>query len=119
MKKYVEYLSSIAKENLIPFGKYGDWCPPSNILSRKTPIELTSSWYYYHDVYFLAKIAHVIGKQEDHEYFFNKAKEIKESFNAKFLTGVYDVVKHSPTDRTISQTSNILPLYLDMVPQGK
>ena len=119
MKKYVEYLTSIAKENLIYFGKYGDWCPPSNIVSRKTPIELTSSWYYYHDVHFLAKIAHAIGKQEDHEYLLNKAKEIKESFNTKFLTGVYDVVKHSPTDRTISQTSNILPLYLDMVPQGK
>ena len=119
MKKYVKYLSSIAEENLIQFGKYGDWCPPSNIVSRKTPIELTSSWYYYHDVQFLAKIAKVIGRQEDHEYFLNKAKEIKDSFNTKFLKGVYDVEKHSPTDQTISQTSNILPLYLDMVPLGK
>ena len=119
MKKYIEYLSSIAKENLIYFGKYGDWCPPCNIVSRKTPIELTSSWYYYHDVHLLARIAHTLGKQEDHEYFSNKANEIKEAFNTKFLKEVYDVVKHTPVDRTISQTSNILPLYLDMVPENK
>ena len=119
MKKYVEHLSSMAKENLIDFGKYGDWCSPSSVVSRKTPIELTSSWYYYHDAHHLAKIAQILGNQEDYEYFSNKAKDIKEAFNAKFLKGVYDIIKLSPVDRTISQTSNILPLYLDMVPEKK
>jgi alpha-L-rhamnosidase len=119
MKKYVKYLSSIAKENLIYFGKWGDWCPPCNIVPRKTPVELTSSWYYYHDVHLLSKIAQILGHQEDQECFSNKANAIKEAFNAKFLKGVYDIKKLSPVDRTISQTSNILPLYLDMVPENK
>jgi alpha-L-rhamnosidase len=90
-----------------------------NIVPRKTPVELTSSWYYYHDVHLLTKIAQILGHQEDQECFSNKANAIKEAFNAKFLKGVYDIKKLSPVDRTISQTSNILPLYLDMVPENK
>lgn len=119
LKKYVDFLTSISKDNLIIWGKYGDWCPPSNIVSRKTPIELTSSWYYFHDTLYLSKIAKVLGNDLDYEYYELKLKEIKEAFNQKFLKTVYDVIKLSPADNTISQTSNVLPLYLKIVPEKK
>jgi len=119
LKKYVNFLSSIAKENLVLMGKYGDWCPPRSIVSRKTPVELTSSWYYYHDTLYISKIAKILGKHDDHDFYKTKAEEIKIAFNNRFLKGVYDVVKLSPPDQTISQTSNILPLYLDLVPERK
>jgi len=119
LKNYVNFLSSIAKDNLVLMGKYGDWCPPMSIVSRKTPVELTSSWYYYHDTLYISKIAKILRKQDDYDFYRIKADEIKNAFNKRFLKGIYDVVKLSPPDQTISQTSNILPLYLDVVPEKK
>jgi len=119
MKKYVDFLTSISEDDLILMGKYGDWCPPCNIVSRRTPIELTSSWYYYHDTYLLSKIAKILEKDEDVNYYETKLRAIKDAFNYKFLKNVYDVQKLAPTDSTVSQTSNTLPLYLNMVPEKK
>ena len=53
------------------------------------------------------------------KYYETKLKSIKEAFNNKFLKVVYDVQKLAPTDSTVSQTSNTLPLYLNMVPEKK
>jgi len=118
MKKYVDFLSSTSEENIITMGKYGDWCPPSSIVSRKTPNELISTWYYYHDTLLFSKIAKILEKNKDHNFYKNKADDIKTAFNKKFFkTFFYTPIKLSPSDRTTSQTSNILPLYLDIVPK--
>ncbi|MHA1671329.1 MAG: family 78 glycoside hydrolase catalytic domain [Promethearchaeota archaeon] len=119
MRDYIDFLISKTEGNLITFGKYGDWCPPGSIVSRKTPIQLTSSWYFYHDTLFLFKIAAILEKSQDEEFYQKKAENIKLAFNKKFLKSCYETTKLSPADRTISQTSNILPLYLDMVPEKK
>ncbi len=119
MKKYVDFLASIAENDLILIGKYGDWCPPCNIVSRRTPIALTSSWYYYHDTLLLSRIAKILKKDEDVKYYETKLKVIKDAFNNRFLKIVYDVQKLAPTDFSVSQTSNTLPLYLNMVPEKK
>jgi len=119
MKLYIDFLSSMAKDNILYMGKFGDWCSPNNIVSRKTPIEFTSTWYYYHDVLHLSKLAKIIGKNNDFEKLLSKANEIKDAFNQKFLKSVYDIIKHSTVDRTIGQTLNVLPLYLKMVPENK
>ncbi len=119
LKKYVDFLSSISEEDLILWGKYGDWCPPNSVVSRKTPVALTSSWYYYHDTLFLSKIAKILGNRLDYDYYASKSKNIKEAFNKRFLKFIYEVTKLSPTDDAISQTSNVLPLYLKMVPENK
>lgn len=120
LKKYVDYLSSISEGNILKMGKYGDWCPPSSIASRKTPIALISTWYYYHDTLVFSRIAKILEKNEDHDIYRNKAEEIKKAFNNEFLKiGAYTAFKLSPADRSISQTSNILPLYLDMIPINK
>ena len=119
MKEYVDFLISKSEGNLFLLGKYGDWCPPSSIVSRKTPVQLTSSWYFYHDTLFLSKIATILEKNQDKKFYQKKAEEIKLAFNEKFLISYYETPKLSPADRTISQTSNVLPLYLDMVPENK
>jgi len=117
MKQYIDFLSSIAKGDLVTMGKYGDWCPPGSIVSRRTPVEFTSAWYYYHDTLLLSKIAKIIGKNKDAESYSAKSEIIKKAFNKKFLRGIYAVKKLSPADNTVSQTSNVLPLYLNMVPE--
>jgi len=119
MKKYIEFLSSISEGDLILTGKYGDWCPPCCVVSRRTPVALTSSWYYYHDTFLLSKIGHILGNVDDAQNLEIKLENIKNAFNNKFLKTAYDTERFSPTDFTVSQTSNVLPLYLEMVPDKK
>ncbi|MFX1456545.1 MAG: family 78 glycoside hydrolase catalytic domain [Promethearchaeota archaeon] len=119
MKRYVDFLANTAEENISPLGRYGDWCPPSSIASKRTPLELVSTWYYYHDTLLFSEIAQIMSKKEDVNYYSTKAEEIKNDFNKKFLLRTYKYIKVSPVDRAISQTSNTLPLYLNMVPKDK
>ena len=119
LKRYIEFLSDIAKENILTIGKYGDWCSPMCIVSKRTPMDLVSTWYFYHDTLLLSKIAKILGNDKDCTHYSEKAKEIKEAFNREFLMRTYKYIKISFTDRAISQTSNVLPLYLNMVPKNK
>jgi alpha-L-rhamnosidase len=120
LKNYVNFLRNISKNNICKSGKYGDWCPPYSIASRKTPVELTSTWYYFHDTLYLSKIAQILGKDEDYNLYNSLAEEIKLAFNEEFFKGgVYIAYKLAPTDRTLSQTSNVLPLFLNMEPPNK
>ncbi len=120
VKRYVEYLRSISKDNLLEFGKYGDWCPPASTFPKTTPVSFTSSFFYYHDVLHLSKIAEVLGRNVDAESYADLAVSIKEAFNSRYLeNGQYRTITTSPMDKSCSQTSQALPLYLDMVPDDQ
>ena len=121
LKKYVQFLTGSANRNIIEnLGKYGDWCPPGSIPPKKTPLALTSTWYYYHDVLTLSRIAKELGLEDEVRTFSRMAEEIKGDFNRAFLTDEgYATGKVTSYEKTSSQTSNLLPLHLDMVPQEK
>ena len=120
LKNYIEFLSNNAKNNIVSVGgKYGDWCPPMSIVSKRTPLDLVSTWYYYHDTLLFSKIAKILGYDNDFNKYTEKAKEIKDDFNREFLMRTYKYIRTSFADRAISQTSNVLPLYLNMVPEEK
>lgn len=121
LKKYVEFLSANADGRIIKgLGKYGDWCPPGSIVPKKTPVELTSTWYYYHDVLILARLAAVLGRSDEAGHYEKLAGEILEAFNAAFLCETqYAATRVSRVDNYPNQTSNALPLYFDMVPAGR
>jgi alpha-L-rhamnosidase len=121
MKKYVEFLRSQAEGHLIKkLGKYGDWCPPGSIEPKRTKLELTSTWFYYYGTQLLAQMAEVIGQTSDAEHYRNLAEQIKTAFNnAYFERDQYAGYWMSPVARSVDQTSNVLPLYLDMVPPDK
>jgi len=130
LKNYVDFLISSSEDNISIHGRYGDWCAPMNVGSKKTPLNLVSTWYYYHDTLSLSKIAKILGKENDFTLYSKKAEEIKNAFNSKFLlteklsetfsVNEYEHLQVSKlTDRAISQTSNTLPLYLKMVPEDK
>ncbi|MBN1348801.1 family 78 glycoside hydrolase catalytic domain [candidate division KSB1 bacterium] len=121
MKKYVEFLRANANDHLqITLGKYGDWCPPGAVGPKKIPVEFTATWYYYHDVMTLAKIADCLDQAEDAQNFSQLAESIKQAFNQHFLKGgVYRGAEVGPHDKLPNQTSNALPLYLNMVPDDQ
>ena len=120
MKRYVDFLRTHADDNVLRvFGRYGDWCAPGCIQPMKTPAALTSTWYYYHDTLLLSRIAEALGKEADAAELSSLADDIKQAFNREFLSGGrYDTNDYGVlTNVYISQTSQALPLYLDMVPE--
>jgi alpha-L-rhamnosidase len=121
MKRYIKFLRTNSDHHIIrKLGKYGDWCPPGSIAPKRTPVELTATWYYYHDTLLLSKIAAALNRSKDHEELAALSVEIKNAFNEYFLKeGEYAVNRFGPVDRSPGQTSNALPLYLDMVPADK
>ena len=121
MKRYVFFLRRSSKGRIVDrLGKYGDWCPPGSIPPKKTTVQLTSTWFFYHDALLLAKMAGVLKKQKDKQRLTRLAGEIKTAFNNSFLEkDAYQSLRMSPFEKTISQTANVLPLYLDMVPGKK
>ncbi len=87
IKRYVRYVERISPGGLTSFGR-GDWVP----VKSKSPLEYTSSVYYYVDATILAKAAKLFGKTEDYTYYKALAEKIKKAINAKYLnpkTAIY------------------------------
>lgn len=113
MKRWADYLTMTSKDHLLNWG-LGDWLEVgSEGRPKRTPVIQTSTAGYYYCVMAVARAARLLGKTQDAEKYAKLAEEIKTSFNQHFLnraTGLY--AEHS-------QTSQVLPLYLDMVPKGE
>jgi alpha-L-rhamnosidase len=103
MTRYLAYLNSMAKDNLLNFG-LGDW-----FSHEKTPVPLTGTAIYYHDARILSQIATLLGKPDDAAHDDQLAQQILASFNQKF----FDAGKNAYA--TDSEGSNAMPLALDLV----
>jgi alpha-L-rhamnosidase len=87
IRRYVDHITEISPTGLTTWG-LGDWVP----VKSKTPVEFTSTAYYYTDVLILANAAKLLGKADDHATYSALANTIKNAFNAKYLhakTGSY------------------------------
>ena len=108
MKEYLKYFGSRAENNIADFG-LGDWYdvgPKKPGVSQLTPIALTATAFYYEDTKIMARIAALLGKNDDAKRYSELAERIRATFNEKF----YD-----PTNRwyaTDSQCANAIPLVM-------
>lgn len=87
MKRYVDYIQTIAPKHLTTWG-LGDWVP----VKSKSPVEFTSSVYYFVDATIVAKTAKLLGKTADATYYTSLAQKIKDAINQKYLDkekGIY------------------------------
>jgi len=87
IQRYVDHINELYPTGLTTWG-LGDWAP----VKSKTPVELTSSAYYYVDVNILAKAAKILGKADDYAKYSALAAKIKDAINAKYLnpkTAIY------------------------------
>jgi hypothetical protein len=108
MKRYVAFLASTAKDNIINFG-LGDWYdlgPKAPWGSQLTPIPLTATAIYYYDNQIMAQTANLLGKTEDAKFFEQQADAIRASFNKEFFKA------EGGSYSTGSQTANAMPLFL-------
>jgi len=109
MRRYFDFMTSMASDNIVSFG-LGDWCPPiGGIEGAGTPVAVTSTGYYYADACILARVARLIGKPGDAKAYEKLAVKIKKSFLKKFC---------NPETGTITgdeQTSMSCALYHGLV----
>ena len=118
LRRYTDFLEGVSERQIVTIGKYGDWCPPASTYPKRTPIALTSTFYYYHDTRIVAQIAELLGRTEDAHVYGERSRLIAEAFDREFNEhGRYAVTSMSPIDRHGSQTSQLLPLALDLVPE--
>lgn len=107
IEKYVNHIDELYPTGRTSWG-LGDWVPVKSV----SPVELTSSVYYYADACILAKTAKILGKQADFTKYSALANKIKNAINTKYLnteTGMYGKGL---------QTELSVPLYWDVVPQN-
>ncbi len=107
IKRYVNHIDALYPSGLTSWG-LGDWVP----VKSTSPVELTSTAYYFADATILAKTAKLFGKADDYKKYSALALKIKEAFNAKYLntaTGIYG---------SGLQTELSVPLYWGLVPQA-
>jgi alpha-L-rhamnosidase len=105
VKEYVEFLRSKANDDLLEFSHYGDW-----VAIEKTPGDFVSSFYYYYDVLILTKMAEALGYDAEIKTYKALSERIKTAIHKKY----FDAETKNYANGT--QTANLLPLYLDIVP---
>ena len=94
-------------EHMLPGREVGHW----EFISVETPKDFIWTCYYYHNTRTVANMFRVLGKNKEEERYGKLAQEIRAVINKKWLdpkTGHY---------ATKSQTSEILALALDIVPE--
>jgi alpha-L-rhamnosidase len=87
IKRYVNYVERISPDGLTTFGR-GDWVP----VKSESPLEYTSSVYYFVDAVILSKAAAMFGKADDQKYYTALSQKIKAAINNKYFnvqTGIY------------------------------
>ena len=107
IKRYVNHIDELYPSGLTSWG-LGDWIP----VKSQSPVELTSTAYYYTDAKILADAARLLGFQEDAKKYSALADKIKKAFNDKYLnqeTGIYGGGL---------QTELSVPLFWGLVPEN-
>ncbi len=117
MKQWVDYLGTRTDENGLvvreePNGWcLGEWCTPYNQIA--IPPHFVNTAYYYHVAQTVARVAGVLGEENDASHFSALAATIKADFNAAF----YDA-KNSRYWQG-RQGSDAFALAFGLVPPGK
>ncbi len=105
MKRYVDHIDQIYPAGLTTWG-LGDWVP----VKSKTPVELTSTCYYYADVMIMAKAAHILAKANDEKHYTALTQKIKAAFNQRYFNAATCIYADGV------QTALSAPLYWGLVP---
>lgn len=87
IRTYVDHITSISPSGLTTWG-LGDWIP----VKSKTPVEFTSSVFYFADAVILSKAAKLFGREDDYRQYTALAEKVRNAINDKYLdktTAIY------------------------------
>ncbi|RFZ85387.1 alpha-rhamnosidase [Mucilaginibacter terrenus] len=105
IRRYVNHINDLYPTGLTSWG-LGDWVPVKSV----SPVEMTSTAYYYADVTILARIAKLLGKTADADKYNQLGLKIKTAFNNKYLN------RETAMYNKGLQTELSVPLYWGLVP---
>src|SRR5690606_1212571 len=83
IRRYIDFLATKANEHHIVAWGLGDWCPAKT----ETPVEITSTAYYFKGAEILSKMASLLGDSGGATRYARLAEDIKTSFNRQFYRG--------------------------------
>jgi len=117
MKKWIDYMGSFVKDDLMPRDTYGDWCVPpesATLIHSKDPARQTEkpyigSAYYYQLLKVMARYAGLVGKPADAAQFAERAGRIQAAFNKKYFNEQTKLYSNG------TQTSSILAMRFGLV----
>ncbi|MBW8684132.1 family 78 glycoside hydrolase catalytic domain [Chitinophaga rhizophila] len=110
-RKYVEYLTSKAVNNLLSYG-LGDWFdngPNRPGVAQLTPVGASATAIYYYDIVLTAKMATILGKAADATALNKLAATVKSAYNNAYFNPATKVYA------TGSQTAMAMPLCVGLV----
>jgi alpha-L-rhamnosidase len=110
MKKYVAYLGTKARANIVAYG-LGDWYDIGSRApgpAQLTPNSLTATAFYFYDTWILAQTAAMLGKKDEVKKFTAHADAIRAAFNGKFFNAT------NGSYATGSQCANAIPLVMNL-----
>jgi alpha-L-rhamnosidase len=113
MKRYAQYLSKQATDNLLNYG-LGDWYdigPKGPGPSQLTPLGVTATATYYAGLRTLEHAARLLDRGADAREFAAKAAEVRGAFQKAFFK------PDQNTYATSSQTALAMPLALGLAPE--
>ncbi len=115
MKAWVDYMKQRAGNKYIWISNehFGDWLDFSSnqTASRKgnTDRDLIANAYFYHSTTLLAKIAGIIGKNEDAETYKKLAENVKNAFQREFITANGRMISQTQTAYSLALAFDLLP----------
>ncbi|KAA3616310.1 MAG: alpha-rhamnosidase [Calditrichaeota bacterium] len=119
MKKWLDYMGKYVKDGIMTKDTYGDWCvPPLDIHAihtsdprRMTSSDLIGTAYYFALLNLMHDYAVLLEKNDDAKVFQQTAGETYSAFNRNFFDTKSEQYGNN------SQTSNVLALAFDLVPE--
>jgi len=118
MKRWVDYLTSIAENHLVTEGHYGDHMQPGEapgeeeFISTAPPPPLLWTGYYYRSASIVSQVAGILGKTDDAERYARLAETIGDAINREWFN------EETNQYAMGSQTANLFPLVLGIVPKA-
>ena len=122
MKAWVDFMKNRAAEDLIWTGDYhfGDWLAyattNSDYPGATTEKDLIATAYYSYSSGLLAKIAGIVGKNEDAKTYGQLSENIKKAFQKEFVTPAGRLVSHTQTAYSLALAFDLLPE--DLIPKA-
>lgn len=110
MVRYIQFLRNHAKDLILPKGWIGDWGSRAKGWKEGDPESIPTAYFYW-DVKLLAKMAGILGKQEDAHFYASMADSIQSAYNSRFFH------PEIPQYHDGSQMASAFPLYLELVPK--
>ncbi len=114
IKAHCDFMESMTMDYTLDYG-LGDWCAPfdgpaisKNMGAFKCPTEVSDTGFFYDAAILVSRIAEVLGKKEDVDYYSKLAKKIKKAFRNKYFD------KKTYTVKGDCQTSTSVMLYFGL-----